>query len=234
MKERPRAGGLGLRETPRWWLVEKRLLQNKAKKASSKWNDISKEKRVKHFYVALYSPMQALSTQMFCFLFLSPRPYLSCQRQKKRLLLRLRSLAPLAPLWLLASPNKNNLHHMVDAAVFGWFIVCPSSHACIITPTHPPTHSSTPSKASMRGALLSTAVVALSLVLVRGGASGDASNSGARLRATKSGGRDVGLRQLHEDMVKEQYQHEAKYGRGVSGEEIKALVAHQRHAHPGE
>lgn len=84
----------------------------------------------------------------------------------------------------------------------------------------------------MRGALLSTAVVALSLVLVRGGASGDA--SAARLRATKSAEGDAGLRQLHEEMVKEQYEHEAKFGRRVSGEEIKALVAHRRQAHPGK
>lgn len=81
----------------------------------------------------------------------------------------------------------------------------------------------------MRGAILSTAVVALSLVLVRGGASGDA--SAARLRATKSAEGDLGLRQLHEEMVKEQYEHEAKR---VSGEEIKALVAHRRQAHPGK
>lgn len=84
----------------------------------------------------------------------------------------------------------------------------------------------------MRSALLSTAVVALSLVLVRGGASGD--TSGSSLRATKSAGGDAALRQLHEEMITEQHQHEAKFGRRVSGEEIKALVAHRRQAHPGK
>jgi len=81
----------------------------------------------------------------------------------------------------------------------------------------------------MRGAILSTAVVALSLVLVRGGASGDA----ARLRATKSAEGDASLRQLREEMIEEQHQHEVKFGRRVSGEEIKALVAHRQQAHPG-
>ena len=90
----------------------------------------------------------------------------------------------------------------------------------------------TPPHQTMRGALLSTAVVALSLVLVRGGASGD--GNGARLRASKSAGGDAALRQLHEEMITEQHQHEAKFGRRVSGEEIKALVAHRRQAHPGK
>jgi len=84
----------------------------------------------------------------------------------------------------------------------------------------------------MRGALLSTAVVALSLVLVRGRASGDA--SGARLRASKRAGGDAALRKLHEEMITEQHQHEAKYGRRLSGEEIKAFMAHRRQAHPGK
>lgn len=87
----------------------------------------------------------------------------------------------------------------------------------------------------MRGALLSTAVVALSLGLVRGGASGDASgNIPARLRATGHAEDNHELRKLHDELVKEQHQHEAKFERRVSVEEIKALVAHQREAHPGK
>eukprot|EP00624_Nannochloropsis_granulata_P002738 evm.model.NODE_236_length_10821_cov_66.079567.1 len=85
----------------------------------------------------------------------------------------------------------------------------------------------------MRGALLSTAVVALSLGLVRGGASGDASgNISARLRATGYAVDNPGLQKIHDEFVKEQHPHEAKYGRRVSVEEIKALVAHRREAHP--
>ena len=87
----------------------------------------------------------------------------------------------------------------------------------------------------MRGALLSTAVVALSLGLVRGGASGDASgNISARLRATGHAEDNPGLRKLQDEFVKEQHQHEARFGRRVSAEEIKALVAHRLEAHPGK